>query len=54
MRLMFARQGKIMQGVECIAVFFNFQADYESGHHRFLPGEAACFHFKPYAISCAS
>jgi hypothetical protein len=51
---MYARLNKVIQGVEFIAMFLAFQAGSESGRHRFLPGEAACFHFEPYAISCAS
>lgn len=54
MRLMYVRQGKVIQGIEFVILFFCSQAGSESGHHRFLPGEAACFHFEPYAISCAS
>lgn len=45
---------KVMQGIEFIAVTFSFRAGDESAHHGSEPGEAACFHFEPYAISCAS
>jgi len=51
---MYVRPNKIIQDIEFIIVYFNFQAGYESGHHRCVSGEAACFHFEPYAISCAS
>lgn len=54
MRLMYVRLNKVIQSIEFIIVFFNFQAGYESGHHRCVSGEAACFHFEPYAISGAS
>jgi hypothetical protein len=43
-----------MQGIEFIVVFFNVQEGHESGHHGSVHGEAACFHFEAYAISCAS
>jgi hypothetical protein len=51
---MYGRLNEVIQGIEFITLFTFFKAGYESGHHRCLPGEAACFHFEPYAISCAS
>ena len=51
---MYARLNKVIQGIVFIIIFISFQKDYDSGHYRVLPGEAACFHFEPYAISFAS
>ena len=51
---MYVRWNEIVQMIEFITLFLNFQAGPESDHHRFLSGEAACFHFEPYAISFAS
>jgi len=54
MQRTYGKLHKVMQGIEFNIVTLTFRAGDESAHHGSGHGEAACFHFEPYAISCAS
>lgn len=54
MQRTYGKLHKVMQGIEFNVVILTVRAGAESAHHGSEPGEAACFHFEPYAISCAS